>query len=69
MLHKKNKTDPLDYIRYGKLIKTNNFNTTLGMYTIRIVDYEGYIYFHKMRGGEVVEILKIGKSMMYRREK
>lgn len=69
MLHKKNKIDPLDYIRYGKLIKTNNFNTPLGMYTIRIVDYEGYIYFHKMRGGEVVEILKVGKSMMHREEK
>lgn len=69
MLHKKYKIDPLNYIRYGKILKTNNFNTPLGMYTIRIVDYEGYIYFHKMRGGEVVEILKIGKSMMHREEK
>lgn len=66
---KKNKMDPMDYVRYGKLLKVNNFQTPFGFYTIRIVEYEGYVYFHKMRGGKVLEVIKVGKSMMYREEK
>lgn len=47
-----------ELLRYGKILKVNNFNTDRGYYTIRLIDYKKAIYFHKMKDGKVVEIKK-----------
>lgn len=46
-------------LRYGTVIKRNDFNTVRGYYTIRIIKWEGALYFHKMKEGVVVEIKKL----------
>lgn len=48
-----------DLLRYGKILKVNNFQTEKGYYTIRLISYEGTIYFHKMKNGVQVEIKKL----------
>lgn len=48
-----------DLLRYGKILKVNNFQTEKGYYTIRLISYEGAIYFHKMKNGVQVEIKRI----------
>lgn len=48
-----------DLLRYGKILKVNNFQTEKGYYTIRLISYEGVIYFHKMKNGIQVEIKKL----------
>lgn len=58
-----------DVLKYGNVIKINNFITQRGMYTIRIVEYENKVFFHKMLNGEVVECVNIGKTTAYRSEK
>ena len=68
-MNKKRTSNADDSIRYGKVLLVNNFITERGFYTIRIVEYEKYVYFHKMLNGEVVEFKKIGKAVMYREEK
>lgn len=47
-----------DLLQYGEILKRNNFATYRGYYTIRLIRYEGAIYFHKMKDGKVVEIKK-----------
>lgn len=47
-----------ELLRYGEILKRNNFATDRGYYTIRLIRYEGAIYFHKMKDGKVVEIKK-----------
>lgn len=46
-------------MRYGHIIKENTFDTTKGVYTVRIIYLYGDFYFHKMRNGAVVEIVKL----------
>lgn len=48
-----------DLLRYGKILKVNNFQTEKGYYTIRLISYEGAIYFHKMKNGVQVEIKRL----------
>lgn len=48
-----------DLLRYGVILKVNNFQTEKGYYTIRLIRYEGAIYFHKMKNGMQVEIKKL----------
>lgn len=48
-----------ELLRYGDYLKVNNFQTPLGYYTIRIIQYNGNVYFHKMKNGQVVEITKL----------
>lgn len=48
-----------DLLRYGKIIKVNNFQTEKGYYTIRLISYKGSIYFHKMKNGVQVEIKEL----------
>lgn len=48
-----------ELLRYGDYLKVNNLQTPLGYYTIRIIQYKGSIYFHKMKNGQVVEITKL----------
>lgn len=46
----------------GKILKTNNFDTKKGYYTIRIVEYKDELYFHKMLNGRVVEVINLNLS-------
>ena len=48
-----------DLLRYGVILKVNNFQTEKGYYTIRLIRYERAIYFHKMKNGMQVEIKKL----------
>lgn len=48
----------LDLLHYGEILKKNNFQTERGYYTIRLIRYEGAIYFHKMKDGKIVELKK-----------
>lgn len=54
-----NKVTSSDLMRYGKLYKQNTFETNRGVYTIRLIKYGVFFYFHKMKNGEVVEIKKL----------
>ena len=47
---------------YGKLLFRNSFDTVKGFYTIRVFEYEGNFYLHKMKNGQVVEIKNINKE-------
>ena len=49
----------LDLLRYGEILKKNNFQTERGYYTIRLIRYDDAIYFHKMKNGMQVEIKKL----------
>lgn len=46
-------------LRYGSVLKSNNFSTSRGLYTIRIISYEGQLYFHKMKDGNLVELINL----------
>lgn len=46
-------------LRYGSVLKSNNFTTSRGFYTIRIIRYEGKLYFHKMKDGNLVELISL----------
>mgnify|MGYP004461148051 CR=1 FL=1 len=48
-----------DLIKYGKLYKQNTFETHRGIYTIKLIKYEGFFYFYKMKDYKVVEIKKL----------
>lgn len=49
----------LKMLQYGLIIKTNRFDTVKGCDTIRIILYEGNLYFHKILNGSVVEIVNL----------
>lgn len=51
-----------DLLRYGALIKRNDFETKKGFYTIRLIRYNGNIYFHKMLDSRVVEVMNLTKT-------
>ena len=44
---------------YGSVLKSNNFTTSRGFYTIRIISYEGQLYFHKTKDGNLVELINL----------
>lgn len=46
-------------LKYGEVLKKNDFQTGRGFYTIRIIRVDGDLYFHKMKDGDVVEIMKL----------
>lgn len=45
----------------GHILKANTFDTAKGCYTIRIINYKGDLYFHKMLNGNVVELVNLNK--------
>jgi len=49
-------------LRYGKILKVNNFSTDRGYYTIRLIQYNDNIFFHKMKDGNLVEIKNLSKG-------
>lgn len=51
----------LRMLQEGLIIKSNTFDTAKGCYTIRIVNYKGDLYFHKMLNGNVVELINLSK--------
>lgn len=51
-----------ELLHYGERLKENSFETERGIYTIRLIKYNGDIYFHKMKNGEVVEIKNLSKE-------
>jgi hypothetical protein len=52
-----------DLLRYGEILKAWDLNTANGYYSIRVISYEGGIYFHKMIDGEPVTVrLLTGKN-------
>lgn len=48
-----------DMMRYGEILKANTFDTARGCYTIRIIAYNDFLYFHKMKNGEIVEVVRL----------
>lgn len=53
----------------GIILKTNNFDTKKGYYTIRIIEYKDELYFHKMLNGRVVEVINLTLSSEKRKAK
>lgn len=51
----------LKMLQEGLIIKSNTFDTAKGCYTIRIIAYNGALYFHKMLNGKVVELVNLSK--------
>ena len=53
---------PEDVLRYGEIIINEEF-VEYGAFRIRIISYDGSIYYHKMMNGEVIEFKEIGLAM------
>lgn len=53
---------PEDVLRYGEVIINEEF-VEYGSIRIRVISYNGSIYYHKMINGEVVEFKEIGLAM------
>ena len=53
---------PEDILRYGEVIINEEF-ILYGPIRIRIISYDGSVYYHKMVNGEVVEFKEIGLAM------
>ena len=51
-----------DVLRYGEIIINEEF-ILYGPIRIRIISYDGSVYYHKMVNGEVVEFKEIGLAM------
>lgn len=58
----RNEPETIRMLREGTIIKVNNFYTAKGCYTIRIVSYNGNLYFHKMLNGNVVEVVNLNPA-------
>ena len=53
-----------DVLRYGEIINDESFVLSDGQNVrIRIISYNGSIYYHKMVNGDVVEFKEIGLAM------
>lgn len=52
----------VDVLRYGEVIINEEF-VEYGSIRIRIISYNGSIYYHKMVNGDVVEFKEIGLAM------
>ena len=53
-----------DVLRYGKIVVDNNFETSNLKYVrIRIVSFEGKIYFHQMCNGKIEEFKEVGRVL------
>ncbi len=52
----------VDVLRYGKIIINEEF-VEYGPIRIRVISYNGSIYYHKMVNGDVVEFKEIGLAM------
>lgn len=46
-------------LKYGSVLKSNNFTTSRGFYIIRIISYDNKLYFHKMKDGNLVELINL----------
>ena len=53
---------PEDALRYGEIIINEEF-VEYSPIRIRVISYNGSIYYHKMVNGEVVEFKEIGLAM------
>ena len=51
-----------DALRYGAVLKTNNFDTPHGYYTIQLISFNNCIFFHKMKNGEEVEFINLNRA-------
>lgn len=57
----------LELLRYGKYLTDDQIRITdskdcYSYIRIRCIEYGGFIYYHKMCDGEVVDIQKIGRT-------
>lgn len=57
----------LELLRYGKYltddqIRITNSRDCYCYIRIRCIEYDGFIYYHKMCDGEVADIQKIGRT-------
>lgn len=48
-------------LKEGKFLIDNTFTTDRGIYRVRIILFEGNLFFHKMKNGEIVEVQNINK--------
>lgn len=44
---------------YGRVVKSNTFETKRGKYTIDILIYEDSFYFYKLKNGTIVECINL----------
>lgn len=58
----RNEPETIRMLREGTITKVNNFYTAKGCYTIRIVSYNGKLYFHKMLNGNLVEVVHLNPA-------
>lgn len=53
-----------DVLRYGKIIIDNNFETSNLYYVrIRIISFDGKIFYHQMCNGTIEEFKEIGRVL------
>lgn len=57
MENKPSKTELL--LKDSEIIKKNDFETDRGVYTVQIVRKGRALFFHKMKNGKTVEIVKL----------
>lgn len=50
-----------EILHYGEYLIDNFFDTNIGCYRIRIILFEGKLFYHKMKNGEVVEVHNLDK--------
>lgn len=56
------KTDCMEAITAGKVVKTQSFETERGTYAIALIRHKGEIYFYKYLNGKIVECCNLSKK-------
>lgn len=51
-----------DVLRYGKIVTDDDVLASNHAVRIRLVSYNGDLYYHKMVDGDVVECRKVGRT-------
>lgn len=47
---------------YGNIIYVKDYSTPSGVYTVRIIENDGYLFLHEMCNGEEIPPKCIGRS-------
>lgn len=49
-------------LRYGKFLVDKKYITAGNHRRIRLIEYDGILYYHEMLNGEVIEFKRVGKA-------
>ena len=49
-------------LRYGEFLVDKKYITADNHRRIRLIEYDGILYYHEMLNGEVIEFKKVGKA-------